>query len=103
MVIQQVLQIGNNFNDWDDNVNTEQFHQYTNPNPVNYNGAFYGGIVRFPTCVYIFNMARNQDHPTVHSFYFQRMTISILYDATLVRKNTIFHQDYQNSFEFSTN
>jgi hypothetical protein len=61
LVIQQKLLLPNSENDHDGNTCPQGYTNYVNPNRQGKShSAFYGGVIKFPTCLYIYNFAEVQ-------------------------------------------
>jgi len=64
---------------------------------MSYMGAFYGGLIQFPNCGYILDMARSGNSYTV---VVERGTTSIEYNSSIKSKKTKTWFDYSNTLTF---
>ncbi|CDW81578.1 UNKNOWN [Stylonychia lemnae] len=101
--ITSIQQIGNNENDFDENVNPDLVHYYENSNSQIPNmEAFIGNIVAFQRCSYVFNFAYNPVSK-IKTYQIQRYTVSIEYDKELKSKRTIFNKKSEYTFQRAKN
>lgn len=90
LAIQQILLLPNTENDHDGNTCPQGYTNYDNQNKRGKShSAFYGGIIKFPTCLYIYNFAAVEGDDSIRSYSSERLTISVEYDQGKITKTHV--------------
>jgi len=63
---------------------------------ANWHNAFYGHVVHFDTCAYIYNVVQSDTDGSRNYYSFERYQIGIEYDETALDKVTTVTKDWSN-------
>ena len=84
-------------NEHDGHTNPQTYHNYENQNrEANSHNAFYGHVVHFDTCAYLYNVVQSQSDGARNYYSFERYQIGIEYDADVLDKRTTVTNDWTN-------